>query len=117
MLITTIYTRPSKEIPWWTEIMPQEVKDDFQIKWVDTGHHIETSFSYSEDELTMTHLSKWVYNSETFLLFASDPIYNSWKEQRRQYNRAYGIVMVSQTIEYWDDELGETIKIDLDVQN
>lgn len=91
MKSTKIYTRPSKDIKWWTEIMPEDVKNRYKTEYKDPGYFLKEEFIESEDGLTLTWISEWIDDPIILYNFLSDSVIITWKINRDRYCEANNI--------------------------
>jgi hypothetical protein len=112
---TTIYTRPSVDVPWWTTIQPEEVKEYYKTTYADPGYRTGETFIESEDGLTLTHVADWNENASIFVnlmsMWLSDEVVNRWKEDRQRYCDSVGIVRQPTIMEWKDPETGADLSM------
>lgn len=93
ILVTRIFTRPSKDIPWHGKVLPsQEIKDKLYFKYTVTGKHLNNTVEFSEDELTMTYKAYW-NDRESFEEYDVDSEFSPYWSMRDSYCESVGIVI------------------------
>lgn len=85
MKMTRTYTRPNTNVAWWTEIMPQNVKDAIQESYIDNEFLISETFAESDDGLILTWKQHWQQIPGLLSIFVNDPILIEWRAMRDNY--------------------------------
>jgi hypothetical protein len=92
--ITSVFTRPSTTIPWFQETFTQEHRDYMANNYFNVGK-AETSWTVSEDELTLT----MILTINDMEAWSQDLVLIEKISLRDQYNESNGIVLVSTNVE------------------
>ena len=100
MKIITRYHRPSTDIAWWTEIMPEYIKEHYKTAYMDPGFRLSERFELSEDGLTLSHIAEWIEDANVLIMWLEDPVINEWKRIRGEYCDSVNIVK-DESINYY----------------
>jgi hypothetical protein len=87
------YNRPSVDVPWWTTIIPEYVRDYYNNAYI-SQNKLSEEWAESENGLTLYHNS--LYHSvdpSEFVTWSTDPIVQSWFVMREEYCDSVGITV------------------------
>ena len=92
------FSRPSKAIPWYTEVTPKEI-------WIYlTANYYETKLWIANKRegtgtLVMTVTSEWE-SKNAFDQWFHDPNLLEWHKQRDDYHKEHGIILLGEEYYY-----------------
>jgi hypothetical protein len=86
------YTRPSIDIPWHNEVLPDvEFKTKLQT-YIDLNKHISYNITHSEDGLRMLYEGIWI-DRAAFDEYDVDPDLVPYWNLRNEYYESVGIIV------------------------
>lgn len=91
--VTSVFIRPSTDIPWWIDTLPPSHIEYIRTNYVQTGK-LSGNTEQSTDGLML--IQNFSFTSEESLQeFASDPYLSDMVAKREIYNQSNGITQLS----------------------
>jgi len=87
------YDRPNVNILWWTTVIPEYVKEYYNLTYISQGK-LSEEWAESEDGLSLYHNSLYHgVDPIDFENWVTDPVVSSWLAMRQEYCNSVGIII------------------------
>ena len=91
LIIRRTYTRPSVDVLWHAEVVPNEEFFTQLQTYRDSGKYLAHRTTFSEDQLTMFYYGEWI-SREAFDEYDTDPILTAFWNLKDAYYSSVGVI-------------------------